>query len=128
MNKHMKALYVTTDGDDTVDLPVPLEVEGYACGIIDMTGKINNSFKGDLFLCCDICEESFVGDIMMPVLRSIKRKANGLVVNDINHVVWLRVMRPHISNIRFYIANVNGEILTVDNNKLKCTLLFIPPR
>ena len=65
---------------------------------------------------------------MMPVLRSIKRKANGLVVNDINHVVWLRVMRPHISNIRFYIANVNGEILTVDNNKLKCTLLFIPPR
>ena len=64
----MKALYVTTDGDDTVDLPVPLKVEGYACGIIDMTGKINNSFKGDLSLCCDICEESFVGDIMMPVL------------------------------------------------------------
>ena len=124
----MKALYVTTFGDDTIDLPVPLEVEGYACGIIEMTGKINNKFKGEFFLCCDICEESFVGEIRMPVLRNIKRKATGLIINDINHVVRLRVMRPHISNIRFYIANVNGEILTVDNSKLKCTLLFIPPK
>ena len=93
-----------------------------------MVGKIHSSIKGDLFLCCDICEESFVGGIMMPVLRSIKRKTNGLVINDINHMVWLRVMRPHISNIRFYIANGNGEIITVENSKLKCTLLFIPPR
>ena len=69
-----------------------------------------------------------MGEIMMPVLRSIKRKTNGMVNNDINHVIWLRVMRPHISNIRLYISDEHGEIKTVDQKKLKCTLLFIPPK
>ena len=127
MGKDMKALYLSTKGDDTIDLPVPLEVENYLCGIVEMSGKVN-TFKEDLFLCCDICEESFMGEIMMPVLRSIKRKTNGMVNNDINHVIWLRVMRPHIRNIRLYTSDEHGEIKTVDKNKLKCTLLFIPPK
>ena len=84
----MKALYLSTKGDDTIDLPVPLEVENYLCGIVEMSGKVN-TFKEDLFLCCDICEESFMGEIIMPVLRSIKRKTNGMVNNDICHVIWL---------------------------------------
>ena len=69
-----------------------------------------------------------MGEIMMPVLRSTKRKTNGMVNNDINHVIWLRVMRPNIINIRLYISDEHGEIKTVDKNKLKCTLLFIPPK
>ena len=69
-----------------------------------------------------------MGEIMMPVLRSIKRKTNGMVNNDIYDVIWLRVMRPHISNICLYISDEHGEIKTVDKNKLKCTLLFIPPK
>ena len=91
-----------------------------------MSGKVN-TFKGDLFLCCDICEESDIGENMMPVLRSIKRKTNGMIINDINHVIWLRVMRPHIRYIRLYISDEFGEIKTVDKNKLNCTLLFVPP-
>ena len=74
------------------------------------------------------CEESYMGENMMPVLRSIKRKTNGMIINDINHVIWLRVMRPHISNIRLYISDEFGEIKTVDKNKLNCTLLFVPPK
>ena len=127
MNEHMKALYLSTQGDDTIDLPVPLEVENYLCGIVEMSGKVN-TFKGDLFLCCDICEESYMGENMIPVLRSIKRKTNGIVINDINHVIWLRVMRLHISNIRLYMSDESGEIKTVDKNKLNCTLLFVPSK
>ena len=100
----MKALYLSTKGDDALDLPVPLEVENYLRGIVEMSDKVN-TFKEDLFLCCDICEESFMGEIMMPVLRSIKRKTNGMVNNDISHMIWLRVMRPHISNIHLYISD-----------------------
>ena len=37
-------------------------------------------------------------------------------------------MRPHINNIHLYISDEHGEIKTVDKNKLKCTLLFIPPK
>ena len=92
--------------------------------VVKMSGKVN-TFKGDLFLCCDICEESYMGENMMPVLRSIKRKTNGMVMNDINHVIWLRVMRPHIS---LYISDEFGEIKTVGKNKLNCTLLFVPSK
>ena len=51
MSEHMKALYLSTKGDDTIDLPVPLEVKNYLCGVVEMSGKVN-TFKGDLFLCC----------------------------------------------------------------------------
>ena len=65
---------------------------------------------------------------MLPVLRAITKKANGLLTNEINHMIWLRVMRPHITSIRLYIANANGDIITVGKNNLKCTLLFIPQK
>lgn len=123
----MKSIYVNMSGDTTVDLPIPFEVEGYVCGVIEMSGKITTTFKGDLFLCSDICEESVVGEIVLPVLRNILRKGNGVVINDINHIIWLKVKRPHISNIRFYISNAKGDIMTFKDSKLKCTLLFIPP-
>jgi len=122
----MNVLYISITGDDTLDLPVPLEVENFKCGVVEMTGKINNEFKGDIFLCSDVCEESIVGEIKLPVLRNIRRRPNGIVLNDINHITWLRVMRPRITSIRFYITNVNGEIITFEDNKLNCTLLFTP--
>ena len=49
-------------------------------------------------------------------------------MNDINHVIWLRVMRPHINNIHLYISDEFGKIKTVDKNKLNCTLLFVPSK
>ena len=80
----MKVLYLTTTGDDTIELPTPLDIEGYLCGIVELAEKEVN-LKGDLFLCCDFCEESVVDQI--PVLRGIKRKQTGIVYNDINHVI-----------------------------------------
>ena len=53
----MKSLYISTSGDITLELPVPLEVEGCMCGIIEMSGRLS-TYKGDLYLCSDICEES----------------------------------------------------------------------
>ena len=63
----MKSLYISTSGDTTLELPVPLDVEGCLCTIIDTSGKLT-SYKGDIFLCSDICEESVVGETVMPVL------------------------------------------------------------
>ena len=95
----MKVIHIATTGDSTLELPTPLDVEGYLCSIV-----VN--LKGDLFLCCDSCEESVVGDIKLPALRCIKRKQTGIVYNDINHVIWLQVIRPNINSIRLYITNI----------------------
>ena len=67
--------------------------------LLNWQEKVVN-LKGDLFLCCDFCEESVEGEIKIPVLRGIKRKQTGIVYNDINHVIWLKVIRPNISNVR----------------------------
>lgn len=122
----MNAVYLSTDGDTTTDLPIPLEVEGYGCGIIEMTGRVKNGFRDNLYLCCDICEESYVKEIRLPVLRYINRNSNGVINRGIEHVIWLRVMRPNISSIRLYIADEFGEIQSVEGNWLNCTLLFVP--
>ena len=127
MSERMKVIYISTTGDSTLELPTPLDVEGYLCGIVELAGKVVN-LKGDLFLCCDFCEESVQGDIKLPVLRCIKRKQTGIVYNDINHVIWLQVIRPNINSIRLYIANEKGEINTVEKSKLKCTLVLTPPK
>ena len=29
MSEHMKVIYITTTGDNTLELPTPLDVEGY---------------------------------------------------------------------------------------------------
>ena len=123
MSKNMKSLYVSTSGDTTLELPVPLDVKGFVCGIIDMSGKLT-TYKGDIFLCSDICEESVAGETVMPVLRNIKSRTNGVVVNDVNHVIWLKVVRPKLSSIHFYIANARADIMSFRDDKLKCTFLF----
>ena len=123
----MKAVYLSTEGDSTTELPLPLEVEGYGCGVVEISGKFNSK-KEDLFLCSDICEESFVGNNRLPILRALERRPNGVIINQIHNVIWLKVMRPHISSIRLYIANEYGDIATLGKNKLNCTLLFIPPK
>ena len=122
MSKHMKSLYITTSGDTTLELPIPMDVDGYVCGILELNGKLS-TYRGDIFLCSDICE-SFAGDTVMPVLQNIKRRTNGVIINDINHVIWLRVIRAKINSIHFYIANAYGEILSFGEEKLKCTLVF----
>ena len=123
MGKNMKSLYISTNGDTTLELPVPLDVEGCVCGIIEMSGKLT-TYNGDLFLCSDICEESVAGTTIMPVLRNIRRRPNGIIINDVNHVIWLKLKRPKITSMRFYIANARGDVMSFGDDKLKCTLLF----
>ena len=95
----MNALYLSTTGDTTTELAAPLEVEGYGCGVIEMTGRIRSGYREPLYLCCDICEESFINDTKMPILRFIDRLSNGKINNEIKHVIWLKVMRPNINSV-----------------------------
>lgn len=88
---------------------------------------VEEGFSEDLYLCCNIIQESYVGNRKMPVLRYLRRK-NGNIINEINHPIWLTVMRPAISSIRLYIADDTGKVLSLPRNNLNCTLLFVPTK
>ena len=121
----MKALYLSCDGDTTNFLPVPLEVENYYVGLIEIHGKIDKVISDNCFLCSDICEESIIGENQLPILRGIHRRQNGMIINDeMYHMIWLKVVRPHISTIQLYICNELGDVISLQKNSLTCTLLF----
>ena len=73
----MKVLYLSTTGDTTTVFPFPLELQGYGCAVIEMNGKIQsprrdmNGPYDNLYLCCNIVEESLAGDVKMPILQNI---------------------------------------------------------
>ena len=106
----MKAVYISTTGDDSAELATHLEVD----------------FKDSLYLCCDICEESYVNNNKKSILKQINRSSNGNVNKYIDHVIWLKVMKPNINSIRLYIADEFGKIVSVNDTILNCTLLFTP--
>ena len=116
--------------DQTTNLAVPIVGSGYGCGLIEVTGRLVNadtSRKAEpIFLCCDVCEDSNVEGNKMPALRQLKRNPNGVITNDVNHVIWLRLNRPEISAIRVYIADSTGELVTLSSFRLNCLLLFVP--
>lgn len=89
-----------------------------------ITKKINKD--RDLYLCCNIIEESFVNNVKLPVLRYLKRNSSGFINSNIDHIIWLNVIRPEINEIRLYITDNTGKVISVPKNKLSCTLLFIP--
>ena len=68
----MNAVHLTTLGDTITHLPLPIEVEGYGCGIIELMGKVQNGFGHPLYSYCDICEESTVGNIKIPCFKVFK--------------------------------------------------------
>ena len=88
--------------------------------------RSNNDHNRDLYLCGDIVDNSFVNGIKLPVLRCIKRKTNGFIISNLSRVIWLKLNRPFITDIRTYITNSKGEIISLDKNTVECTLLLIP--
>ena len=70
----MKVLYLSTTGDRTTVFPFPLEIQGYRCAVIEMNGKIQNPRRDmngpydNLYLYCNIVEESLAGNVKMPIL------------------------------------------------------------
>lgn len=123
----MRALYLSCFGDSTQILAETLEVEGFGCGVIDVQGKLQIDKKSgeSLFLCCDFCEDSLVNNNRLPILRQLDQNRNGVMVKDINHVIWLKVIRTSIKKVRLYICNSSGEIIPFKSGSLQCTLIFV---
>lgn len=127
----MNALYLKTNGDTVNKLSETLEIEGYGVSVVEIYGKVPlpARYKNKpLFLCSDISQDTHVGDIKLPVLRMLKTNSSGIVNNNIHKLIWLQVVRRSISFIRLYICDINGEIISLDEKTLYCSLLLVPNR
>jgi hypothetical protein len=144
--------YLRTDGDKVNHVfPIPYDFTGYSCGVMQITGVIALAAlpveeeeegsgtkkrkkevpKGSLYLCCDVCEESFVAGVgdqrgrKLPVLRELPNPRKTPTRNvDVPNVLWLDVTTPYVKDIRLYIVNEQGEKPAFKVCDLRCTLLF----
>jgi hypothetical protein len=131
MSPRYKSAYFSTEGDTTISLQSPLELENYACGLTKISGKIDTSngmYKKKIYLCCDMIEESLVEKTTMPVLHKIETNNYGKIDDTINHVIWLSIIRPTITSIRLYICDEHQKVVSLSKSLVNCTLLFIPPK
>ena len=113
--------------DHTIELNCPLELYDHEVGLIDLTGRVqakDEKRKTPLYLCCDICEESNVMNSSMPVIRQIMRGQAGNITNNMNNVIWMKMTRHSMHNIRIYIADVDGNLQSLANCLLNGTLGF----
>lgn len=127
----MNAVYAYTNGDTTITLAETLEIEGYGVGIVDIFGKVSLPAKyrnKPLFLCSNITQDTYVLNKKLPVLRMLKTNQSGIINNNLYKIIWLTVTRRSIANLRLYICDINGEIISLGQKTLYCTLLFIPDR
>ena len=60
----------------------------------------------------------------MPVLRQIIRAQGGNISNPVQNLIWCNIVREHISSIRLYISDVEGELQPLSNYLLNGTLIF----
>ena len=114
--------------DITINLKCPLlEASQYCVALSEITGRIQSKDerkKTPLYLCCDICEDSNVMDVKMPVLRQIIRSQGGNITNTLNSKFWMNIVRDEITQIRLYISDIYGELQPLSNCLLNGTLLF----
>jgi len=120
--------YLKTNGDTTYHYDVPLEYQNYGIGLINISGRVITESSKQLYLCCDIIEESYVGNKKLPILYPIERNTRGSVTSNIYKVLYIRIIRPSISSIRLYICDDTGKVISLGKKTLKCVLLIVPEK
>ena len=126
MNKFIP-LYFTFEGENTFQLAKTINTDKYLCGICNLEGKIvtpNYKKSQRLFLCSDICQESYVNSLKLPILCEMIRNQGGSVINEFYNITWLRILRPTISSLKLYICDEEGSTVAFDSGELRCSLLF----
>ena len=106
-----------------------LNVQGYAVSVLNIGGHLRgwNPNKEALYLCADICKESFVNRSLLPVLHSLTTDFNGSgSVANVSNPIWMKTNREFVNIIRLYIFNEEGEVISFPESLLNCTVVFIP--
>jgi hypothetical protein len=84
--------------DFTVELTRPITLDGvWECGLIDVA---SSSTSGVVYVCSDVCEESFTCDTPYPILRMINYGAQKRsVTSNFVDLRYIRVNKGHLQRI-----------------------------
>lgn len=106
--------------DFTVELPKTLYLDGrWECGIIDIYTNIPTDH---MYICCNICGESYAENTLFPVLRAVNRNGASESMTFATPI-YVPITSDVIKRIRIYIRGDNlTELPLSSSDALRCTL------
>ena len=121
----MKYLYVcSTDSfkyhptnsawDFIIELPQSLA----GCEYVALGEIQYSAYTGRLIVCSDICEESYIRDRSMPILRRVSQPG------ELDRLQFLRTTRSEIQRIRISILDEELQEPIENIGPVYCTLIF----
>lgn len=133
---HLSSNYVinSSSSNFTTQLSKPLTLNGnWTCSLIKFSyPKLEMSKLASkpecIFICTDICEDSFVGNSNLPYIAIDfiydKKKNKAMTIVDYMIVLKPKIRKTLISHIKMYISDENGKILSFQSGEASYTLLL----
>ena len=117
-SRDSKNLHPTNRASDfTVQLPRIISLEGqWECGLTEV--DVNGALKEPLYLCTNVCGESYVRDTSLPLLRVIAQKKKVY-----ENPFYMRLTGNSLHHIRIYLKKGDLTEASVSGGT-KCTLHF----
>lgn len=111
--------------DFIVTLPKPYVLDGcWECALLEMNIELINDIDlPRVHLCCDIVEDSYVRNNMLPILRAqeLTPEQNILQMTYV-HPYYLNVSKQEIRSIRIFIRNDQLQSVPSKIQRLSCVL------
>lgn len=125
MVKEAIVMCMTSDSvEKYIQLCSPLNVTGYAVSVLSFHGDFDpeDAETDSLFLCSNICKESYLNEGIAPILFQINKKS----VFEFSSTIWYPVNRNILTSLKLYILNSKGERPSFRTCHFTCSLVFVP--
>ncbi len=112
--------------DFTIQLPETLNLEGeWWCSLeeIRIQGRFKARVPKVVFVCCDLIQDSYVGDTKLPLLRKIFLSPRSRKIDlRFENTFSFRVSRRQVHRVRVYLRTEGRVYPSLVQGTLNCTL------
>lgn len=109
-------------GDFTVEFPYPYELQGqWVCGLKEIRISLREEV---LYVCSDVCDESYAENTMLPVLRALQKPKGKSVLTyfHFDNPMYVKVTPTSLKRIRIFIRGSQLRQPNITDPIVRCTL------
>ena len=104
----------------TIELPRVYTLEGqWECALAEIEPNVNTD---TLYVCADLCQESYAENTMIPVLRRLRNIKKGKKPFEFPVLYYVPVKKTHIDRIRIFIRGGKLQLIAKDKTITRCVL------
>lgn len=111
-------------GDFTVELPQQIYLPGlWECALVDFQLTGSPPEIDPFCICSNVCQESCVGDVRLPILRRMSFKGRTReAVFQFEQPHYIRVKVDLLERVRIFITDPHHQGSSVSSGQVTCTL------